>query len=78
MSIAANKVQGASAALLSDIYSAQRAVLSNNANIACMGAFTLGSKTASELLKVYLSCTFDPASSSAKKVAAIRNYDFNR
>ncbi len=36
MSIAANKVKGAYATLLTDVYSAQRAILSNDANIACM------------------------------------------
>ena len=55
MSVAANKVKGAYAALLTDVYSAQRSVLSNNANIACMGAFTIGSKLAEELLKTFLS-----------------------
>ena len=44
VSIAANKVKGAYAALLSDIYSAKRARLSNDANIAGMGAFTIGNK----------------------------------
>lgn len=44
VSIAANKVKGAYAALVSDVYSAQRARLSNDANIICMGAFTTGSK----------------------------------
>ena len=39
VSIAANKVKGAYAALLSDVYSAKRARLSNDANIACMGSF---------------------------------------
>ena len=75
MSIAANKVKGAYAALLSDVYSAQRSVLSNNANIACMGAFTIGGKLAAELLKVFLSQTFDPNSSSAPKVARYHEYD---
>lgn len=37
VSIAANKVKGAYAALVSDVYSAERARLSNDANIACMG-----------------------------------------
>lgn len=36
VSIAANKVKGAYAALLTDAYSAERARLSNDANIACM------------------------------------------
>ena len=75
MSIAANKVKGAYAALLSDVYSAQRSVLSNNANIACMGAFTVGEKLAEELLKTFLSLSFDPNSSSAPKVARYHEYD---
>ena len=68
MSIAANKVKGAYAALLTD-------VLSNNANIACMGAFTIGSKLAEELLKTFLSLHFDPNCASAPKVARYHAYD---
>lgn len=75
MSIAANKVKGAYAALLTDVYSAQRAVLSNDSNIACMGAFTLGEKLAVELLKTWLSGQFDKNSSSAPKVARYHAYD---
>ena len=75
MSIAANKVKGAYAALLTDVYSAQRSVLSNNANIACMGAFTIGSKLAEELLKTFLSLHFDPNCASAPKVARYHAYD---
>lgn len=78
MSIAANKVKGAYAALLTDVYSAQRAVLSNDSNIACLGAFTIGPKLAEELVKTWLSCTFDPQSSSAPKVARYRSYDQER
>ena len=78
MSIAANKVKGAYAALLTDVYSAQRAVLSNDANIACMGAFTLGNKLAVELMKTWLSLTFDPNSSSAAKVDRYHAYDAAR
>ena len=40
VSLAANKVKGAYAALISDIYSATRARLSNNANIACTVSYT--------------------------------------
>lgn len=54
VSIAANKVKGAYAALLSDIYSAKRACLSNDANIACMGAFTIGNKLREELTDAFL------------------------
>lgn len=78
MSIAANKVKGAYATLLTDVYSAERAVLSNNANIACMGAFTIGGKLAEELLKTWLGLEFDPNSSSARKVARYHEYDEER
>ncbi len=54
VSIAANKVKGAYAALLSDVYSAQRARLSNDANIACMGAFTTGNKERELLAEAFL------------------------
>lgn len=78
MSIAANKVKGAYATLLTDVYSAQRAILSNDANIACMGAQTLGGKLAQELLKTWLGLRFDPGSSSAPKVARYHEYDEER
>ena len=78
MSIAANKVKGAYAALLTDVYSAERAIKSNNSNIACLGAFTLGQKLAMELLKKWLSCEFDPNCASQEKVACYQEYDMNR
>ena len=63
MSIAANKVKGAYAALVTDYYSAQRARLSNDANIICMGAFTTGVKErefmTTEFLQMSLSQAVD-------------------
>ena len=78
MSIAANKVQGAYAALLTDVYSAQRAVLSNDSNIACLGAFTIGTKLAEELLKTWLGCQFAPGCASQVKVDRYKTYDQER
>ena len=78
MSIAANKVKGAYAALISDIYSAKRAVLSNNANIACMGAFTIGEKLREELIYAFLTNEFDNKSPSKVKVDAYVEYDVKR
>ena len=75
MSIAANKVKGAYAALISDIYSAKRAVLSNNAN---MGAFTTGEKLREELIYAFLTNEFDERSPSKEKVDAFVSYDMNR
>lgn len=78
MSIAANKVKGAYAALISDVYSAQRACLSNDANIICLGAFTIGEKLACELVKAYLSHEFVHGTPSEQKVQRYKTYDLQR
>lgn len=78
MMIAANKVKGAYAALLSDIYSARRAILSNDSNIACLGAFTLGEKVIAELLREWLSLQYLPGTPSEKKIARYKAYDQTR
>ena len=78
MSIAANKVKGAYAALISDVYSAQRARLSNDANIACIGAFTTGEKIREQLVKEFLTNEFVTGCSSQKKVDAYKEYDQKR
>ncbi len=75
VSIAANKVKGAYAALLSDTYSAKRARLSNDANIACMGAFTTGNKLREELVDAFLTSEFVEGCSSQPKVDAFRAYE---
>jgi len=78
VSIAANKVSGAYCALLGDIYQAQRAQLSNNANMIAMGAQVVGIEVAKCLLAEYLARTFDPDSRSGPKVAAISEYESTR
>ena len=75
MSIAANKVKGAYAALISDAYSAERAVKSNNANILCFGAFTTGVARAKTYLKIWMDSVFDPESPSSVKVERYKEYD---
>ena len=74
-SIAANKVKGAYAALVNNVYQAQRAQLSNNANIITMGAQVTGIELAKCLVKEYLSVSYDPNSRSAPKVARITEYE---
>ena len=58
VSIAANKVKGAYAALCSDVYSAQRARLSNDANILCMGARVVGPGLALMIIDTFLDTPF--------------------
>jgi ribose 5-phosphate isomerase B len=78
VSLAANKVKGAYAALLSDVYSAERARMSNDANIACFGAFTLGIKHMEKLADVFLTSEFEPGCASQPKVDRIREYESGR
>ena len=61
-----------------DIYSAKRARLSNNANIACFGAFTIGSKLREELVDAFLTNEFVQGCSSQPKVDAFVEYDMKR
>ena len=78
VSIAANKVKGAYAALLTDAYSAERARLSNDANIACMGSFTTGSKERELFTQIFLTNEFVPGCVSQPKFDAFRKYDMER
>lgn len=75
VSIAANKVPGAYCALLNNVYQAQRAQLSNNANMIAMGAQVTGIELAKCLLEAYLANTYDPNSRSAPKLAPIYAYE---
>ncbi len=75
VSIAANKVKGARVALLTDCYQAQRAQLSNNANIIALGAQVTGIELAKCLVQEYLNNTYNPNSRSAPKVDKISEYE---
>lgn len=75
VSIAANKVKGAYAALVNNVYQAQRAALSNNANIITMGAQVTGIEVAKMMVDEYLGNTFDPKSRSMPKVQRICDYE---
>jgi len=58
MSIAANKLDGIRAALCCDTYSARMAKEHNNANIITLGARTIGTELAYEIVKAYLNAQF--------------------
>ncbi|MDR3070055.1 MAG: RpiB/LacA/LacB family sugar-phosphate isomerase [Propionibacteriaceae bacterium] len=78
VAISANKVKGAYAANLNDVYQAQRAQLSNNANIVTFGSQVIGPVLAQELLRAYLLVSYDPNSRSASKIARIAEYEATR
>ncbi|MFD1798142.1 RpiB/LacA/LacB family sugar-phosphate isomerase [Paracoccus aurantiacus] len=71
--IAANKVPGIRAALTHDTYSAERAALSNNAQIITMGARVIGAEVAKTIADAWLAETenFDAGGKSAGNVNAI-------
>lgn len=73
--ISANKVPGIRAALTHDTYSAERAALSNNAQIITMGARVIGSELAKTIVNSFLAQRFDENGRSASNVAAIDEVD---
>lgn len=75
VSISANKVPGIRAALCHDTYSAERAALSNNAQIITMGARVIGSELAKVIASTFLSYSFDENGRSAGNVQAINALD---
>ena len=75
VSIAANKVPGIRAALCHDTYSAERAALSNNAQIITMGARVIGPELAKSVADAFLAQTFDEEGRSAANVQAINAID---
>ncbi len=54
MAVCANKFKGIRAAVCHDLYSAQRAILSNDCQVLCMGSLIIGKSLAQEILKVWL------------------------
>jgi len=78
VAIAANKVAGIRAVTAHDPFSVERAVLSNDAQVLCIGQRVIGIELARKLVKDWVGYTFDPASSSAAKVDAINEYDVGR
>ncbi|CAN7745766.1 RpiB/LacA/LacB family sugar-phosphate isomerase [Caballeronia sp. LjRoot34] len=75
VSISANKIPGIRAALCHDTYSAERAALSNNAQIITMGSRVIGTEVAKSIADAFLAQTFDENGRSAGNVAAINEVD---
>ena len=73
--ISANKVPGIRAALTHDTYSAERAALSNDAQIITMGARVIGPELAKLIADAFLAQTFDQAGRSAPNVNAINEVE---
>jgi len=75
VAISANKVKGIRAVTAHDSFSVERAVLSNDAQVLCMGERVVGVELARRLAKEWLGYVFDTTSASAAKVDAITEYE---
>jgi ribose 5-phosphate isomerase B len=75
VAISANKVPGIRAVTAHDSFSVERSVLSNDAQVLCMGQRVIGIELARRLAREWLDYRFDPGSASAAKVDAIKGYE---
>ena len=75
VAISANKVPGIRAVTAHDSFSVERSVLSNDAQVLCMGQRVVGIELARRLAREWLDYRFDTSSASAEKVEAIRGYE---
>ncbi len=74
MSIAANKVKGIRAALCCNTFGAERARRHNDANILCLGEDAVEPGAALDIVKVYLSSTFE-GGRHLQRLEKIRNLE---
>jgi ribose 5-phosphate isomerase B len=74
MAMCANKVPGVFAGVCGDVYSAERLVKSNNAQILCLGALVIGIELAKSIVEAWLQSTFQ-AGQSLPKVNRMRELD---
>ena len=74
MAMTANKVPGIRAAVCHDPFSAERAILSNDANVLCMGARIIAPQLALYLLEIFMNREFRDGPST-QKVQRIQFYE---
>ena len=70
-SIAANKVSGVRAALVHDDYSAHQGVEHDDMNILCLGSLVVGYAQAWELVRTFLSASFNGAERHRRRLAKV-------
>jgi ribose 5-phosphate isomerase B len=74
MAIAANKIHGVRAAPVTDPYSAERAIKSNDARVLCLGSLVVGTEVAKLLVDHWVDGEF-AGGNSGRKVAKIEALD---
>ncbi len=71
MSMAANKVKGIRAAVLSDAFSARATREHNDANILCLGARVVDTQTAVKLLDIFLDTPFSNGENHVRRISKL-------
>ena len=71
VALAANKVPGAYAVVASDVYSVERSIKSNNANILTFGAQVIGAELAKTLVTVWMNSEYEMGGRSEAKIQRI-------
>jgi ribose 5-phosphate isomerase B len=75
MCITANKFKGIRAAVGHDNFSAERSILSNNANVLCMGERVIGHELAKKIVGEWIALDFKdgPSTPKVQEILAIEN-----
>jgi ribose 5-phosphate isomerase B len=71
-SIAANKVRGARAGLIHDVFSAHQGVEDDDMNVLCLGAKVIGSALALELIDTFLRARFSGAERHLRRLRQVQ------
>lgn len=74
MAMTANKFRGIRAAVCHDNFSAERSILSNDANVLCMGERVIGYELAKKIVSEWITLNFKDGSSTPK-VQEIKNIE---
>lgn len=69
--VAANKVSGVRAALITDSFSAHQGVEDDNMNVMCLGGRVTGTALAWELVQAFLNAGFKPAERFSRRLAKV-------
>jgi ribose 5-phosphate isomerase B len=78
MSIAANKIDGIRAVLCHTEFEARMSRVHNDANVLCLGARVIGGSLALELLKAFLSTSFEAGGRHTARVEKLKALETRR
>ena len=70
-SIAANKIAGVRAALITEIYSAHQGVEHDNMNMICLGGRVVGEALAMDLIRAFLAASFSGEARHLRRLAKV-------